>query len=733
MHLDPNHVLLRANQTLSDYIKGDAEVPLPLRHLDGFEHIPCGRKGFTIQKIESSSEIPQTLACGDFNFLCQNCESAVRGYLDKEKETEKNTDTNNTSVDLSAIHNEETDEPHAMSPLEDESKEVTSGWCNTIKRTLAHPAAKVALGVTGAAVVGAAAYGIYHLSQNQTQADETPQAQKATESQIIENLHQGSVTQAVKEMSQNETLKLDVLVQYKNETCQTKILDSIYHSDTASTNQATTTATSTTTPPTTPAPQQEIKWQSATQTTHATTSAMNKEQFIKLLGHSVTDNECIKSVSLDPVQFKSIQAQATELSQVQNALSQIQKITEELSGREGQSCVKLEQNAVQVIGSKGTTHMTIKEVECKPIQSSYTKPSLEASQEQIQATACVESLALISDGINADDVKSSVSYQWGNSEQDNSATSTNIMGNRFARSALIRCPNIKLQSYQAAVSVKGGAATSNTVEANILSSDTILKALDNIIERPTSEQPERVVIIEPSLEVPGYQPDTNVLGEKVAELKAKGIEVKSYGASTNSWLTKIPQTEAIRSISAAVAKPDIDPKSVIIGAVTGTLGAAALLGGGAAAAYYYKKRCQSKTTPPDIVIEMEETSEPARPEPLPGTQAAFEQRYGPQAHDRRAGSLMRAREVLQRPYPQMRRNLFYEVAMESKEESEQHAESQPLAQSASAKQVHANQEKGEVQTSEVEVPLMGAKAASESTESTEKQKGKKKLKFKLKK
>ncbi len=550
------------------------------------ESIPCGRRGFAISKASLSSEQPKTFRCGEDNLLCNDCFSL---YSQAKTSLEENGPVDSTSTS-----------PSVLIEISEESEDETPqelGVMEKIKSALATPQGKLGATAIMGCLGAAAGYGLYRLftepsievaerSLDNDAASESDTAAENRDEISIQNIHLPSAAAAAKELDLDDSTQMDVLLSFQSQACKEQIKEDLQLQ------------------------KGDINWENESHNVHAIMAPMNKTSLIKTLGTAVKHQDCIKSLSVETLTANSMQQKIASINQQSQVKNQVKKLFDTVSDNNDHVCVSLNQGA--------KSDVKFNPVNCKPKATNYIRPSKEILKSDIGMEAqklCVESIGLISDSIGLDsDVGSSVRTQIRfesegknvtaihhsaelNSAQAKPATSA---AEQYARSALMRCPNLKFDLCQASLH-----ESVNKGDINPLSSHKVIKCLDHFLA--DDNKPDKIVIMEPD-EMGDYQPSSSLINDLAQDFMEKGSPVSVYDASPGAWGGKLQSVQQIETINEAIEKlPEPVNVALITASTFGALSAAMAAGGAAGYCYYRhkQKREEQERNSAATAIELE--------------------------------------------------------------------------------------------------------------------------------
>lgn len=407
-------------------------------------------------------------------------------------------------------------------------------------------------------------------------------------------LHADSVLAASRYLTeaqsgQNAALQVQTQMVFTSPECRTQMLARILAPDASdgnaerpstSTHSASQAQPSASATPSSKTYNNKVKWTSKSPSANSAIAALNKDEFARALGHGAVNQEnCMQSLGVETMDLPEIRQTVREQARMRQMAEAFEP------SQTDQACKIKKADAVQVTGVAGTNVAQIPEVECRPSLRIYTEPTqaqLESLTGRLSRALCVSRVAIISEGIDADDVNNHVSSTTVFNAQEphaqdgeitsamttQGASSQNTrpepnarpseapinnqanMANGFVRAALRRCPQTQFQDIRAANLVENGP---DLPSSSLLSAQAVTQALDTLFEQE-GQMPESVVLLD-NHEVAGYHPDITATTAIVRDLTQRGVRVFAYESSRGSWLSRVPGVIVTSSISATLARP----------------------------------------------------------------------------------------------------------------------------------------------------------------------------------
>ena len=551
---------------------------------DEISDIPCQRLGFAISDIKMSlgNEIPMTNnRCGENDLICVNCV----GYLKDLEETKYET-----NIDIG----DEID----IDTSDETGDKKQSGLWNAIKNYSSTPLGKTIVTVLGVGAALGAAYGAYSLiaenegeishstrdiSSNQTEhnaantsASQTPLFTENNQSSLESSTntsttnhgyaktlkihHKKSMFEAVQALNEHPDQRVDVLFELKPGCTNHELLNCVFDSNTDNTDLSHAG---------------KIKWASHSKSSPACIASLNKSEFQNALACSVIKSDSLQRMSVETLTLPNTKRKLQQEAAINKVEAQLNKVIRSVDGTTDVTCRALENSdTVDVFDIKGNSAVEMKQTECRPTVTKHQPRSLNSEHAKISKDLCIDEIILISEGIpDSSDVAgtvqqtisfdnpvsvnhehiSSVKVENGAKPLDRENNPLENAAENYVRSALRRCPDLKITDVRVATKVEG--EQSNSPSISVLPQQKVVQALDHILKEGLAGHDNRIVIIE-SNEVTDYDPTSTLPAALAMQINTLEGNVMHISGSSSAWLTNTDNIHSTSSVSETlIAKP----------------------------------------------------------------------------------------------------------------------------------------------------------------------------------
>lgn len=533
-----------------------------------------------------------------------------------------------------------------------------------------------------------------HSSSNNNQFANQPAGENSSgtpnEHVVITRLHASSVSAAAREIATDPNLSTLTHLRFSDQACQQRVLASIFETTESSGAEQNQRSEQTS------LLNQQIQWSRQSTALNATSALLNPAQLATAIGHTVVDGEnCIQTLSVETAYLPATAGRIYREVHIQQSQNQAGGGA---ASSDSEVCVQW-----------GIDEVTgLAKTECRPsARIEIPAPEVVNSPEgQAANAACVERIALVSDGISlgaaAGNIASSVFSNGTRTEigSENISllhtvngivphfannTEPNTAADAFSVSAIRRCTNLQIDDYNVTDVISNPSV--DGVSATILTSHMLLQALDHILNRP--DLPSVVVIFE-NMEIRNYHPDTSTIEILIRALRERGVQVMAYASSQGSVLNRITgirQADTIREVIGRFiyAPPPLLTTGEII--TMGTIaGLSAILSALGCALYYKKQRCQQPTARSEPSVEEYPLTEilvtqPNRPNQR--AQSASLRSLDPTSFLAEAGRVLRQRDRQPEGSNSERASLLNIPSVQDEEESDSLLNNQQQREAAS--------------------------------------------------